>query len=87
MIIILINLIRVTSTVLSLVVLVDVVLSFFMAPYHPLRQTLDSLVEPMLVPIRRIMPRTGMLDFSPLILLILIQVIESVLIQLLLAIA
>lgn len=85
MIIILINVIQVTATVLSIVILVDVVLSFFMAPYHPLRQTLDSFVEPMLAPIRRIMPRTGMLDFSPLILLILIQVIESVLVQLLLA--
>lgn len=85
MIIILINLIRVTSTVLSIVVLVDVVLSFFMAPYHPLRQTLDSFVEPMLAPIRRVMPQTGMLDFSPLVLLILIQLIESVLVQVLVA--
>ncbi len=80
---ILVNLVQLTATILTLMILVDVILSFFMDPFHPLRQTLDSLVEPMLAPIRRIMPRTGMLDFSPLILLILIQLIESVLIQLL----
>lgn len=83
--IILIQLIQVAANVLMIVVLVHVVLSYFMAPYHPLRQSLDALVEPMLAPIRRVMPRTGMLDFSPLILLILIQVIRSVLVQLLTA--
>jgi YggT family protein len=81
----LVNLVHVTSTVLTLVILVDVVISFFMSPFHPIRQALDSIVEPMLAPIRRIMPTTGMLDFSPLILLIVIQLAESILVQLLVA--
>jgi YggT family protein len=68
-------------------ILVDVILSFFMAPYHPVRQTLEVVVEPLLAPIRRIMPQTGGLDFSPLILLVLVQLIESILIQLLLALS
>lgn len=80
----LVNLIQLTATVLTVIVFVDVILSFFMDPFHPLRQSLDSVVEPMLAPIRRIMPRTGMLDFSPFILLILIQLVESVLVQILL---
>ncbi|MGA9532767.1 MAG: YggT family protein [Anaerolineales bacterium] len=79
----LIQLIQLTATVLTLIILADVILSFFMNPFHPLRQSLDMIVEPMLAPIRRIMPNTGMLDFSPLILLILIQLLESVLVQLL----
>ncbi|MDX1601120.1 MAG: YggT family protein [Anaerolineales bacterium] len=83
MIIFLINIIQISATILTIIIIVDVVLSFFMAPYHPLRQTLDSLIEPMLAPVRQILPRTGMLDFSPLVLLILIQVLESVLVQLL----
>ena len=78
-----ITLIQVTANILTLVILVDVILSFFLNPFHPLRQTLDSIVEPMLAPIRQIMPQTGMLDFSPLILLILIQLIESILVQIL----
>jgi YggT family protein len=40
---------------------------------------LDRIVEPMMAPIRRIVPPLGMVDFSPLILLILIQVITTVL--------
>lgn len=84
MILLLVNLIQVTATVLSLIVLIDVVLSFFVNPFHPARQTLDVIVEPMLAPIRRIMPATGAFDFSPIILLILIQLIESILIQILL---
>jgi YggT family protein len=80
----LITLIQVTANLLTLVILVDVILSFFLNPFHPLRQTLDTIVEPLLAPIRQIMPQTGMLDFSPLILLILIQLIESVLVQILL---
>lgn len=78
-----ITLIQMTANILTLIILIDVILSFFLNPFHPLRQTLDSIIEPMLAPIRRIMPQTGMLDFSPLILLILIQLIESVLVQIL----
>jgi YggT family protein len=54
-----------------------------MSPYHPVRQTVDSFVEPMLAPIRRVMPQTGMLDFSPMVLIILVQIVARVLIGLL----
>jgi YggT family protein len=60
-------------------VLVSVILSYFMDPYHPLRRFLDRIVEPMLAPIRRIVPLVGMLDFSPLILIVLIQLIGNLL--------
>jgi YggT family protein len=42
------------------------------------------LVEPLLAPIRRIVPSMGMFDFSPLILLILVQLIAGLLVNLLL---
>lgn len=64
---------------LSLLVIVQVVLSYFMSPFHPFRQFIDRLVEPMLAPIRRILPQTGMIDFSPLVLIILLQVIDTIL--------
>lgn len=83
MIVLLINIIQISAMILTIIIIINVVLSFFMAPYHPIRQSLESLLEPMLAPIRQILPRTGMLDFSPLVLLILIQVLESVLVQLL----
>lgn len=81
----LIVLVRTLIQVLTLIIFVDIILSYFMAPYHPVRQFLDRIVEPMLAPIRRVVPPMGMIDFSPLILLILIQVLGQFLIQLLLA--
>jgi YggT family protein len=80
--IILINLIE---WILILLVFVSVILSYFMDPFHPVRRGVDRIVEPMLAPIRRIVPLLGMLDFSPLILIILIQLVSSLLVRLLLS--
>jgi len=63
-------------------VILHVILSYFMSPYHPIRTFVDRLVEPLLAPIRRVVPLIGMLDFSPFILIILVQLIESVLVNL-----
>lgn len=84
MISVLIQLINIISQFIVLVVIVKIILSYFMDPYHPVRQTLDGLVEPMLGPIRRVVPLIGMFDFSPLILIILVRILSSVLISFLL---
>ncbi len=83
---ILISFIQIAAQVITLIVVADAVLSFFMSPYNPVRETLDRLVYPMLAPIRRILPTAGGLDFSPIILIILVQVIESILVRFLLTI-
>jgi YggT family protein len=80
MINILLTIIQTLGSALLLVVIVDVLLSYFLSPYHPLRSALDRIVEPFLNPIRRVVPALGMIDFSPVILVILIQVVETVLI-------
>lgn len=80
----LIDAIQVLSFILTLIILADIVVSYFVDPLHPIRQTLDSLVSPMLTPIRNVIPQSGMFDFSPLILLILIRLIENILIRILL---
>lgn len=79
----LIQLINSLQFILVLIVLVSVILSYFMDPYHPVRRFLDRIVEPMLAPIRRVVPLIGMLDFSPLILILLIEVVGNLLIRLL----
>lgn len=83
MIDILITFITVLQQILVLLVIVSVILSYFMDPYHPIRQGVDRIVEPLLSPIRRIVPLVGMLDFSPLVLIILIQIISNLLVRLL----
>ncbi|MHB0987722.1 MAG: YggT family protein [Bellilinea sp.] len=80
---ILIHIIQTLSTVLLLAVLASVLLSYFLPPYNNIRVFLDRIVNPLLVPIRRVVPPLGMIDFSPIVLIILIQVVEWVLISVL----
>lgn len=75
-----ISLINITVDVVTLLVIIQVLLSFFMSPYHPIRQTIDRIVQPMLDPIRRVLPQTGMLDFSPMVLILLLYIVRSLLI-------
>ncbi len=50
------------------------ILSWFpISPYNPIKVALDQLTEPVLGPIRRYMPRFGMLDLSPMITIIVIM--------------
>jgi YggT family protein len=70
---------RIVHTILWLLeiaVIVEVILSYFMSPWHPIRQFISRIVGPLLVPIRRIVPSLGGFDFSPLILIILIQLVD-----------
>jgi YggT family protein len=80
-----IELIAIVTRLIFLLVLVHVILSYFMSPFHPIRQTVDRVVEPMLAPIRQLIPPVGMIDFSPLILIILVQLVGSLLRNLLLS--
>jgi len=74
-----IQLIDLLSQILILLVFVSVILSYFMSPFHPVRSAIDRIIEPMLAPIRHLIPSVGMFDFSPLILMVLIQVVAWVL--------
>ena len=71
------------SQALVLIVFLSAILSFFMDPYHPIRRGVDNLVQPLLDPIRRIIPPVGGLDFSPLVLILLIQFVARIIIGLL----
>ncbi len=81
---ILITLVGALQRILILLVFLSVILSYFMDPYHPLRRGLDRLVEPMLTPIRRVVPLVGMIDLSPLVLIILIEIVGGLVVRLLL---
>ncbi|MEI7847577.1 MAG: YggT family protein [Chloroflexota bacterium] len=83
MFIILANAIGIFSQVLTFLVLAHVILSYFMNPYHPVRQFIDRMVDPLLSPIRKIVPLIGMMDFSPVILIILVQFISDAIVKIL----
>lgn len=70
------------TEILVFIIFIDALLSFFLHPANPLRNALDRIVNPMLAPIRRVVPPLGGLDLSPLILIILIEIVSRVLISL-----
>lgn len=82
---ILVQLIGLMANLLTILIFIWVILSWIMPPYHPVREALDRIVEPMLAPIRRVIPMAGMMDFSPMILMILIELVARVLINVLLS--
>ncbi len=83
MILFLIQLINIVEQLFVIVLLVYVVLSYVMSPFHQVRQQLNRIVEPLLAPIRRLLPSMGMFDISPLILLILVQIAGSIIVNIL----
>jgi YggT family protein len=81
MIIILARVINWLANLLVLLVIIDSILSFFLNTYHPLRNTLDRILRPMLDPIRRNVPTIGMVDLSPLILIFLVEFLSYALVN------
>ena len=68
--------IRVLCDVLTIAILLRTILSWFSPrPTNILAVILYRFTEPILAPLRRIIPRVGMFDFTPLVAIILIQVI------------
>lgn len=64
----------------SLIVLVAVVLSWIRVDRrNPLVMIVDRLTAPALRPIRRVLPPMGGLDFSPMLLVLALQVLKGLL--------
>lgn len=76
--------VRTLFDILSYAVIIDSVLSFVLPPFHPVRSFMDRLVQPLLNPLRRIIPPLGGLDLSPIALLLIIQLVETLVLRLLL---
>jgi YggT family protein len=88
--VLLIKLISLVSWLLSLyiwIVIIRAVLSWVRPdPYSPIVRFINGLVDPVTYQISKIIPtRVGMVDLSPLILIVLIQLIQSYLIPVLIS--
>jgi YggT family protein len=69
--------------VLTLVILIRSVISWISpGQTNILTRILYQVTEPILAPLRRIIPRVGMLDFSPLVAVVLLQLIVTLLVYL-----
>lgn len=79
----LIAVITTIANILSLIIIVDTLLSWFLPPFHPIRETLGRILQPIYAPVRKIIPPLGMMDITPIVLLLLIYVVEQIAITIL----
>ena len=71
------SLIRILCEVLTVVIILRVIVSWFSPrPTNRLAIILCNITEPILAPLRRIIPRVGMLDFTPFVAIVLLQLIQ-----------
>jgi YggT family protein len=65
-------------SLLSIAILIRALLSWVSPdPRNPIVQALDAITEPILQPLRQVMPRMGGIDLSPMVAIIVLQVIAS----------
>ena len=69
------GLFRTTLDVFFYAILLQVILSW-VNPHSPISSVLNSLTKPILAPIQRLLPTAGGMDFSPVVALILIQMLN-----------
>jgi len=70
-------LIRLSIYLLIAAVLVQAILSW-VSPYHPMMPLFDTLTKPFLRPVRKVLPLVGGVDLSPLVVLIVCQLVLMV---------
>lgn len=78
------NIIDKTILVLTIAIIARALITWvpnIIDPRGPIAEFLFTITEPILAPIRSIMPRMGMFDFTPMIAIILLQVIGQVAIR------
>lgn len=70
------NFIAILCQVLAIIIFIRAILSWFaISPYSPIVLFLDRITEPILAPLRRIIPRLGMVDITPMVAIIILLLI------------
>ena len=80
---ILVDIVLILLRVLMFAIIGRAILSWFsLPPNHPVVVVLNEITDPILSPLRRIVPQAGMFDFTPfiaiLILIILTRIVELI---------
>jgi len=69
--------------VLVIIVFIYTLLGYFLDRRNTIYQMVGQIVEPMLIPIRKVVPNFGGLDFSPLVLMLLLQFLNMIIVAIL----
>ena len=79
----LVKFINLLVLVLYIAILARVLLSWFQVgpdnPLIPVIRVIYQITEPILAPIRRLLPKMGMIDLSPMVAIILLIVVQNIL--------
>jgi len=82
-----IQLVNIVFEVLTWLIIIRCILSFIRHdPYQPIIRFIYEVTEPIMAPFRRMIPATGGMDFSPIVVLLAITLVQKIVIQLLYAI-
>ena len=73
-----VNAVLLIIEIYTFVIFIRAILSWFSPRPNTLTIILGRITEPVLEPIRNILPRTGGLDLSPLVAIILLQIIHYI---------
>jgi len=80
------SILNTATTIIIIAIILRALLSFApLDPYHPIARLLHQFTEPFLRPIRNLMPSMGMMDFSPMIAILVLSVVNRVLQQILIS--
>jgi len=84
----LINIVNALFMIFYVMLFASIILSWVRpSPYHPvwgpIIRIVSAVVDPILAPVRRLMPPMGGLDFSPMVVLLLARVLQQAIVNLL----
>ena len=76
------NFIELLVNILVIAIFLRAIISWFrLAPDNPINVILVQVTEPILAPLRRVVPSLGMFDITPWIAMILLQVLGQVIVS------
>jgi YggT family protein len=68
--------------ILNFAIIIRALMSWFNpSPENPIVRIILEITEPVLAPLRRIVPRIGMIDITPIVAILLLNVIQAMLEQ------
>jgi YggT family protein len=67
------------SQAITLLMVAYAILTWVAKPWNQIRMFVERLSGPLLAPVRRVVPLVGMVDISPLVLILLVQLLAGIL--------
>jgi YggT family protein len=76
------NFLVVLITILQIAIIGRALISWFpVDPSNPLVRVLTEITEPVLAPLRRVIPRFGMIDLTPMVAIIVLSIAQQALLS------